>query len=1700
MMTDQLSPGSERDGTAFYTPPSLPKGGGTVSIGGGMLSAGGPDGSAGWQMPLPSPAGRALSATLALQYSSAGGNSAFGAGWDCALPAVMRMTRFGFPQYDGNDRLVGPNGVEIVKAGPERTALALPFSKTPIDYRVTPWCARFGSRAERLEHWVVDGADDAGFWLHFLADGSLSLYGWSPLARLSDPADPAHVAGWYLEETVSARGEHVVYRYRPEDELGCSKEELTAHPQVAHLYLAAVYAMNTTSSEALLIPQGAFDEADFLTFTLFDYDERDPSTDLPPDLQPKQPWPVREDPQSFWRYGFNVRIRRLCREVLLWHRTARMDDTDDDTPVLVSRLRLEYDSSAVTSILVSAQQLTHEVHSRMPPMEFELSRPGRAIPGWEPVAELDGFWSPAWQMADLYGEGLPGLLYREHNAWRYRPPQRLKQARVGQTDPITWGTAVTLGARPAIETGVLTDLNGDGRPEWLITAGGLRGSYTLAPDGNWGGLAPLAEFPSEYGHPQAQLTDLTGDGLQDVLMLHALGSNTVRLYPAAGTAGWLAAINKIYEGAVPLPSVDTSEHQLVTFADPAGSGQAHLVCITGTGVTLWPSLGYGKFANAVQIPGFAVTDFNASRVFLADTDGAGTTDILYLQPDKIRVFISECGNRYREAAFVPAPEGVVLDSNCQLQVADMRGQGTADLLLTVPHWGPDLEPRTWTYRFNDRRPWLLETISDNAGSRTELEYRSSAQAWLDEKAAVQARTGATPVSYLPFPVHTVSRVTTVNEITGLCLGSQTTYLGGVWDGREREFAGFTRLIQTDTHDRVEAGAAELSPPMRTCSWFYSGIEARDGQAQDAFTDMETTFPAMPVRFTRWKDNAEEEFSPEIGSDLRAQLFRALRGQMMRTEVYGEDAHIRADCPYTVTRPRLQVRAYATADNQRPAALTTAVETLSFACERVVQDPLITQSIVLEQDAYGSVLQSVTINYPRQLTEQALKEEEQERCIYPSSLPPGLIDASCDPQQYDCWVNLTRATVHNLVTGDDFVIGLADTTRADVVRLGVDDIPSDGFNVEVLLNNGLPLDQPDKTTLKGFEKVVWRESEKANAAMKPSRQALQAYTRTAMLDKACLDVLRPTFEQTLRDLVEDALRKPQACDQVLARVSKRLAQAPGAATAYLLLMAYVQTQPNDEAAVQILRDGLKRVISVEQLQRRLLFADPAQLPDGLQAAVFRESRVANESLWAVLEWFSTDEGLGSASMPVIHAAVDGALNSPQSVAVFWRVVLAALAATERAVVLPANVQGWLESVRSVLGLRVQEETLEELLRRGGYIAMNRAPDAEELADPADPQASGAPGISGEPQVQEAYAGHHGISHYQDATHFWQPAAVQENTLIGRVQLVYTAHDIAVRSVTDAAGLTSVIETYDWRFISPIKIQDANDNISEVTLDALGRVMHRRFYGTETPAGGDQAVMTGYCSGRAFVPPATVELAVALNDTKKVPVAEAFTVVADSWMPLELRADGSTARRRCGELAWLRAAERLRKDAITPPSIMTERTPPHVIQIQTDRYDDDPEQQVRVRVMLNGGGQVLQTAILNPPGEAFARTEAGGLVVDANGQAVTLPDVAVRWAVTGKTEFDNKGQAVRVWLPFYLNDWRWVSDDSAREGIYADTHVFDAAGREVKVVRAAGEDVEGVWANYLRRVQYYPWFAVSEDENDTWQEVIEQAREYARRTLH
>ena len=50
--------------------------------------------------------------------------------------------------------------------------------------------------------------------------------------------------------------------------------------------------------------------------------------------------------------------------------------------------------------------------------------------------------------------------------------------------------------------------------------------------------------------------------------------------------------------------------------------------------------------------------------------------------------------------------------------------------------------------------------------------------------------------------------------------------------------------------------------------------------------------------------------------------------------------------------------------------------------------------------------------------------------------------------------------------------------------------------------------------------------------------------------------------------------------------------------------------------------------------------------------------------------------------------------------------------------------------------------------------------------------------------------------------------------------YDARDLFVQSSRDAHGNTTRVTRFDFRILAPREIRDTNDNLSEVTFDALG----------------------------------------------------------------------------------------------------------------------------------------------------------------------------------------------------------------------------------------------------------------------------------------
>ena len=144
-------------------------------------------------------------------------------------------------------------------------------------------------------------------------------------------------------------------------------------------------------------------------------------------------WPVRLDPFSTWRSGFEVRTYRLCRRVLMFH---RFPEELGRLRTLVHSTALRYDERAIGSFLVAAVQSGYTplprdglyIKKSLPPLELgytpsplEAEEPGPfELKDAEPENLPEGIDGDRYRWIDLDGEGIPGVLTEQGAGWYFK--------------------------------------------------------------------------------------------------------------------------------------------------------------------------------------------------------------------------------------------------------------------------------------------------------------------------------------------------------------------------------------------------------------------------------------------------------------------------------------------------------------------------------------------------------------------------------------------------------------------------------------------------------------------------------------------------------------------------------------------------------------------------------------------------------------------------------------------------------------------------------------------------------------------------------------------------------------------------------------------------------------------------------------------------------------------------------------------------------------------------------------------------------------------------------------------------------------------------------------------------------------------------------------------------------------------------------
>jgi hypothetical protein len=778
----------------------LPKSGGAIRSIGERFSVNPVTGTASFAVPIATSPGRSgFGPQLALSYDSGLGNGPFGLGWELSAPAIARNTQRGVPLYTDDDTSVLAGAEDLVPL-----AGASPPDRTwgGSTYRRTRFAPRLESAFARIERWE----------------------------NTADPADAGHVFEWLLSVIYDDKGNVSIYDYLAEDsrgvdESGPHERHRTDQNHSAMRYLKSIRYGNRTPWHPTIDPAARTAlPTEWLFQVVLDYGDH---TEEAPTPQPSRPWPVRPDPFSRYRSGFEVRSYRRCRRVLMFHHFPAEPDIGADCLVHATELSYTVTDGGSYSLLQAVtgtgyRRASGAPYTRrsLPPLEFSYSLPriddtSRTVtaPGLP-----DGVDSRRHRWADLDGDGAPGVLGQYAGAWWYS-----RNLSPGA------GTAVLAPPQPvaSLPSGaalgghqLLADLAGDGSLDLVELGDPAPGVCERTDTQGWSPLAPFRSLPRlDWSDPALRLVDLTGDGLPDVLITR---SDELVWHRSLGEDGFAAAERTtVGTDEERGPRVlFTGDAESILLADMCGDGLTDLVRVRAAEVCYWPGLGHGRFGAKIVMGSSPslMADFDPRRVILADIDGSGTADLLYLGTDGISVHLNQSGNGFAPPTPLTAIGGVADPQH--IAAVDLLGSGTACLVRSSPL--PADTPLTYLDLMADGKPHLLVRQLNNLGGETVIGYAPSTAF-----ARRDANAGRPWASRLPFPVQVAERTETIDHIQGTRLTTQYAYHHGRFDGVAREFAGFALVEAHDTEAFDVGGPVDeehYQPPVTTFTWFHAGAE------------------------------------------------------------------------------------------------------------------------------------------------------------------------------------------------------------------------------------------------------------------------------------------------------------------------------------------------------------------------------------------------------------------------------------------------------------------------------------------------------------------------------------------------------------------------------------------------------------------------------------------------------------------------------------------------------------------------------------------------------------------------------------------------------------------------------------------------------------------------------------------------------------
>ncbi len=864
------------------------------------------------------------------------------------------------------------------------------------------------------------------------------------------------------------------------------------------------------------------------------------------------PWLVRQDQFSSYRSCFEMRTSRLCRSVKMIHHfpeelgfTGNNGELISVEDYVVASTDFVYEENPTSSFLVSITHssyvLRHEdsgntyLKKSLPPLEFEYSKSR-----YENVIHtindeyLENLPSgidtnKSYQWSDLDGEGLSGVLIKQAGEWFYKRNisssdqshlfsttsnngddsvdgdngvnasynNDKTEARFAPIEKVRWIPSIV--GREGVGSNIgrfqLMDLAGDGKLDLVQfeTTGSASGIYERTYEENWDKFIPFRLNPNvRWDDPNLRFIDLTGDGLADILIT---SHQAFTFYKLVGEEGYEYAktIAQSLDEEKGPRVIFADSNQSIYLADMSGDGLTDIVRIQNGEVCYWPNLGYCKFGNKVIMdnsPWFDNPDyFSNQRIRLADVDGSGLTDIVYLARDRILIYLNRSGNGWSSPQVID--NFPIVDNLSSVSVLDLLGIGTSCLVWSSPLPRNARRNIRYVELTGGVKPHILVSVKNNMGAETKIKYAPSTKFYIRDKLE-----GKPWITKLPFVVHVVERVDVYDHISKNKFITQYSYHHGFFDGVERSFNGFGMVEQKDTLefdvfkdavDDVNVADSSITnldksshvPPLVTKTWYHTGAYIRGKHIEKMFAEKEYyPYYNSSKEELGLNDEQLQKFDARLLDDTvipfsltakeEREACRALKGSVLRTEVYAEDSlQGKSLNPYVVSEHNYSIKKLQSiaGGNRNGVFLVMPRETVTYNYERNPRDPRTLHNLTIDVDEFGNVRKAVSIAYGRdpeyvdspdytgpELSDQVKDKQKQILSTYTENnyTKLSVLQNALGEQEY-AYIDLLKLQVLQNVYRTPV---LCETKEYKLVGLALDDDNNAPGNLE---NNGMRFD-------------------------------------------------------------------------------------------------------------------------------------------------------------------------------------------------------------------------------------------------------------------------------------------------------------------------------------------------------------------------------------------------------------------------------------------------------------------------------------------------------------------------------------------------------------------------------------------------------------------------------------------------------------------